>query len=327
MHLSADKRGTEETIILSLSAASFFCLLPFCVMRLLSNDWTIALLDIFAVCAMAAIYLYVYRTRETRIAGWALLAFYLLVLFCTIYLKGSAQLVWVYPVIVALFFVLTPKIGVLFALILLLALLPVIFRETQLVAASAFYISAIATTVFSFVFASKTREQRNQLIALSVSDPLTGVGNRRALDDKLREVVRSQTRTQRPVSMLLFDLDRFKAINDQFGHAEGDKILVKLVQVILKRIRAADSLYRFGGEEFVIVTDNTALDAAAQLAENIRGDIEQSCLSEHYPITVSLGIAQYQPGETGYDWLGRADKAMYQAKNAGRNASCVAPAS
>ncbi|WP_438862883.1 GGDEF domain-containing protein [Neptunicella sp.] len=322
--LAAHKRSTEEYIILSFCAASVLCLLPFCIMRLLSMDWLIAILDIFAVSAMAGLFCYVYLFKQIRIARWLLAALCLFVLFATIYLKGSAQLVWTYPVIVALFFILTPKLGVLFTLILLASLVPVIFRETQLIAGAAFYISAIATTVFSFVFAAKTREQHNQLTALSVSDPLTGVGNRRALDEKLANIINLQERNTMPVCLILLDLDRFKSINDQYGHGVGDKILIQLVQMILQRIRSSDGLFRFGGEEFVIVTENTELTDAANLAEQIRKDIEQTCLLEHNKITVSLGTAQYQQGETGYEWLGRADKAMYQAKEEGRNMSCVA---
>ena len=168
-----------------------------------------------------------------------------------------------------------------------------------------------------------TNRQRTQLLQLATKDPLTGAGNRRALDSKLREAVNTFQRTGTPASLLMLDLDHFKSVNDVLGHAAGDQILKNVTEIINLRIRVTDSLYRIGGEEFVVVLEGADLEQAAHLAEQLRTLVDANELVADQTVTISLGVAELKQHESPYDWLHRADEAMYQAKDAGRNSTSV----
>lgn len=319
------KRTTEEYIILSLSGVTSLSILPFAIIRILAADWGVAILDTVAVLVTATLFFYVYRSSETRKSGALLALICMVVITLTIELKGSAQLPWVYPALSAIFFLLPAHLAALLTVTFLLLVGTVVWPQISAFSAIQFFVSAAATLLFSYVFAHRMRIQASQLTSLATKDPLTGAGNRRAMEQRLGELaVINRLNKVNINSLILMDLDKFKKINDVYGHTVGDDILVKFTQLIKSRIRSTDSLYRFGGEEFVVLADNTNLIEAAKLAEQLRSEVEQCKYLSQYKVTISLGTAQYKGDETGYEWLGRADKAMYQAKEAGRNLSCVA---
>ncbi len=156
----------------------------------------------------------------------------------------------------------------------------------------------------------------------SLKDPLTGVGNRTALEEAIRREVEFAHRYRLPLSLAILDVDHFKAINDRHGHLAGDCVLRHLVERIQRHVRKTDLVFRYGGEEFAILV-NAGLKDAARVAERIRREVE----SEPYlcqdgraiPITVSIGVAALSAGEAPMRLFERADKALYMAKQAGRN--------
>ena len=112
-------------------------------------------------------------------------------------------------------------------------------------------------------------------------------------------------------------------IRDRYGHAVGDQILKSITEIINLRIRVTDSLYRIGGEEFVVLLVGANLESAVHLAEQLRLLVDANELVPDQAVTISLGVAEIKDGETGNDWLHRADEALYQAKDAGRNSTSV----
>ncbi|MGL4315627.1 MAG: GGDEF domain-containing protein, partial [Pseudomonas sp.] len=122
-----------------------------------------------------------------------------------------------------------------------------------------------------------------------------------------------------PLSLLFFDLDHFKQINDLYGHEAGDKVLYNLARLADKHLRESDSLGRWGGEEFLILMPHTDLQQAQQLAEKLRALIVSSPLLEQQVVSASFGVAQLAPGEALRDLVRSADSALYQAKSLGRN--------
>lgn len=156
-------------------------------------------------------------------------------------------------------------------------------------------------------------------------DPLTGTSNRAALDNALLREVEMARRHATPLSMIVIDIDLFKSINDAYGHAIGDDVIKNLTTVINKVIRKSDMLFRFGGEEFVVLLSNTEREGALLLAERIRQGVEQTSVRTQQrviPITVSLGVASFCPNaDTAQSLFEKADKALYKAKADGRN--CV----
>lgn len=153
----------------------------------------------------------------------------------------------------------------------------------------------------------------------SFQDQLTGAWNRRFADLRLREAIAKSQRETMEFSLLMCDLDYFKDINDQMGHLVGDGVLVEFVKLIQSRLRINDILARWGGEEFLLLLEGSNANAAANLAEHLRITVEQHEFPMIGKLTVTIGVAQYRPGEALDGLLHRVDMAMYDAKRAGRN--------
>jgi len=158
----------------------------------------------------------------------------------------------------------------------------------------------------------------------SKEDPLTGCLNRAGFSGVLLREQEELNRGGRPVSFMIFDIDHFKNINDTYGHLVGDEVLVNLAKLVQSMIRNTDSLVRWGGEEFVILSDDTSIQNAAFLAEKLRKAIESSTLITQQQVTCSFGVTEMVPGEDPKSLIARADKALYSSKESGRNRVTVA---
>ncbi len=173
--------------------------------------------------------------------------------------------------------------------------------------------------------ANRALQEQNKLLeALAVTDSLTGLFNRKKLDDILDDQFVRFRRNQRPFALLMVDIDKFKLLNDTHGHLAGDEVLVALAGILQRSVRAVDFVARYGGEEFVVVLVETTTKAAAQIAERIRALVEShrpEATREALAITVSIGVTESHATDGSVeDVLARADHAMYDAKHAGRNA-------
>lgn len=156
----------------------------------------------------------------------------------------------------------------------------------------------------------------------ALRDPLTNTGNRIAMDQVLQREVDMARRNLHPLSLLMLDIDHFKMINDTHGHAQGDEVLKAVAQTLKQQLRNVDMVFRYGGEEFLIILSNTGREAAAQVGERLRfAVLELQCLNAGQPIevSISLGCASLLPGESSESLLRRADNALYIAKREGRN--------
>ena len=161
---------------------------------------------------------------------------------------------------------------------------------------------------------------------LANRDGLTGLYNRRYAQELIDLHARLRERNGRYLSMALIDLDHFKQVNDQHGHAVGDQVLQVFAQHALRLTREADIVARWGGEEFLIVMPETSVEGASQLIERLRETLANVCASQDVPelrVTFSAGITAHLMGETTDQTLSRADEALYAAKSAGRDRSVV----
>lgn len=160
---------------------------------------------------------------------------------------------------------------------------------------------------------------------LSVTDALTGLFNSRHFYQRLEVEIERAGRYRRPLSLLAIDADHFKAVNDTHGHLEGDKVLQSLATVIRQCLRRTDSAYRYGGEEFIVLLPEAVIESAAVLAERLRKSFFETLQGPQggkgFRCSVSIGVAEFIPGEDGQSLVRRADEAAYQAKRRGRN--CV----
>lgn len=160
---------------------------------------------------------------------------------------------------------------------------------------------------------------KKRIEELSITDTLTGIYNRLKLDELCDYEIQQSYRYKTPMSLLIIDIDHFKNINDTYGHQVGDKVLQEVTQLISKNIRATDSLGRWGGEEFLMLLPKTDYDYALNFAQKIRKLIDDSVFNSVEHLTISIGVTEFQTGDNEKTLLERADKALYEAKNSGRN--------
>jgi diguanylate cyclase (GGDEF)-like protein len=162
-----------------------------------------------------------------------------------------------------------------------------------------------------------------KLQKLATTDGLTKLYNSRSFYSQLELEVDRYNRYKHPLSLLLLDIDNFKEFNDNFGHLEGDKVLVRFSQIIKSCLRTNDSAYRYGGEEFTVILPETNGDEAKTVAQRIRSSLESEKFKpipdKNAQITISIGVTQYYPKEELSAFIRRADKAMYLSKKNGRN--------
>jgi len=163
------------------------------------------------------------------------------------------------------------------------------------------------------------KELEQRLEQAATHDPLTGALNRAGIEPHLESSLAGAQRRSHPMSIVLLDIDYFKKVNDSFGHALGDSVLIQLVEMFKRRLRKADSLARWGGEEFLILLPDTDAKGAFQLAEALRKAIEQATFKHQQPLTISLGIATANAGDSLKSLVRRADDNLYAAKHGGRN--------
>jgi two-component system cell cycle response regulator len=171
--------------------------------------------------------------------------------------------------------------------------------------------------------AARTKDLQQELVAqgtrlesLLREDALTGLQNRRSILTQLGGMVSGARRHGHPLSIAIADLDRFKRVNDTYGHKTGDEVLVGAVHAMGAHMRAEDQLGRLGGEEFLVLLPDTDADAATHVAERVRAEVASA--PTPVPVTVSIGLATWA-GETAEEFLHRADEALYAAKQAGRD--------
>ncbi|MCJ8500618.1 GGDEF domain-containing protein [Desulfatitalea alkaliphila] len=162
----------------------------------------------------------------------------------------------------------------------------------------------------------------------SMTDPLTGIYNRQALDDVLAERIMRSRIVESDFCLLMIDVDDFKQINDRYGHIIGDRVLIAMAQKLRNAIRGDDLLARYGGEEFTIILEGAILRHAQKKARQICDTIasvryatSETQTDNYLTLTVSIGVTAYRNGDTAEDLIGRADQALYQAKHKGKN--CV----
>jgi diguanylate cyclase (GGDEF)-like protein/hemerythrin-like metal-binding protein len=151
------------------------------------------------------------------------------------------------------------------------------------------------------------------------TDRLTGAWNRRRFEEAATMEISLARRRKGPVSLLMFDLDHFKRVNDAHGHAAGDVVLVETTRIVREQLRTSDALIRWGGEEFIVMTPATRLEGALSLAEKIRIAVASETFPQVGQVTLSLGVAEFTLGMDLESWIRCADEALYQAKEAGRN--------
>jgi len=188
-----------------------------------------------------------------------------------------------------------------------------------------FYFLASASQIsesplqIAIILADITEQEiyKHELEERTITDPLTGIKNRRYYESRIQYEISRACRYEEPLSIIMFDIDYFKQVNDIHGHDIGDKVLVEYVELISSMLREIDTICRIGGEEFIIITPHTTKIDAYKLAEKIRKEVAKA--KHILPITMSFGVTELKECEDKDSMFKRADKALYEAKESGRN--------
>jgi len=183
-------------------------------------------------------------------------------------------------------------------------------------------LGSLAVLAAALYWTLRLRSLNRELKRLSETDLLTGLYNRALLDARLRQEFERARRYGRPLSLVMLDIDHFKAINDEFGHLMGDKMLQVIAALARASLRTTDVLGRWGGEEFLVLCPETTAEDALAVAERIRAAVAQGQYPSRRAHSVSAGVASLGPQDSVDTLLQRADTALYQAKNSGRDRVC-----
>jgi diguanylate cyclase (GGDEF)-like protein len=175
--------------------------------------------------------------------------------------------------------------------------------------------AGIAAAVWLMVLHRRVR----RLAQLTIVDPLTGAHNRRHLDTCLAAAIERRCRTGEPASLLLFDVDQFKTVNDRFGHAAGDRVLREIASLAARRLRQIDALFRIGGDEFGVLLSNANLSTALRVAEDLRALAASAEFVDARRVSISMGVSELADRQAAGSWMSLADAALYRAKRLGGN--------
>lgn len=173
--------------------------------------------------------------------------------------------------------------------------------------------------LYLLVFAFRRKREIETLVSQAGTDSLTGVLNRRRSLEILTNEVRRSHRSGSPLSLIVFDIDHFKLINDTYGHPIGDRVLQQIARSVGQFVRSYDYLARIGGEEFMVIVTETDGTLAADIAERLRLQVETESFGLDRAVTASFGVSQLRMGESYADLMHRTDERLYWAKNEGRN--------
>lgn len=313
------KSDTQLAILTVFCVVGSLAIGPFAVFRLIQGDLLVAFADGLLVAMMLVGLVYAWRTGRSLIVGNAistLLAAGGLVMIPTLGLSYA----WLFSLMIAIFLLANSGVAILLslALIAVLGSVPDLFADR--LERLTFFAVAVQVALFSFVFAWRTSRQHRQLDVMANRDPLTGVGNRRALRQEIAARSEAARIGGETAGLAVIDLDHFKDINDRLGHDAGDQVLIDLAGIVNDTMRTSDRFFRYGGEEFVLVMPGTAPEGMVAALEKLQAAIREHLrATDGEPVTVSIGAAELDADDDPDQWLSRADRQLYAAKNAGRD--------
>lgn len=297
--------------------------LPFALVTMAQGKFWIALPPL-VTAILSIINVVSYRTRKTFILPPLVLSiFYILDCAMVIRGLGPTGAYWLFPVMLAIFWVHERKTArYLMVSMLLLVFIPA-FYYLSLVDAARLSATLTMTGIFFNVAAKILEKQYKKMERLTVTDYLTGAYNRRYMDKKIDELIERYNRNRSVSSIITFDIDNFKKINDEYGHSIGDQVLVAVAETSNARVRTLDKVCRSGGEEFVILLPDTPENEAKLLGEDLCFSISQLEILKNSNVTISCGVSAIVENDSRDSWLKRSDQAMYRAKSNGKNTVVV----
>lgn len=309
----------RHRVMRALGVAASVCLIPFAIYNFLRGQQVLAAGLMFSFVILAINSLAVYTQRKPPIPLGLLLVPALGGMAVTLRANEFYGALWAYPAVILFHFAMPRLKANLYSIVMLLAAGSLMLYYIGPGVTVRFGVTLLLTIVLINLALNIIDDLHHKLIEQAILDPLTGAFNRRHMDSCLEQAIERNRRSGAPASLLLIDIDHFKRINDQQGHAAGDRMLRELVNIVCHRARKSDLLFRVGGEEFLLLLPDTRESDAAIVAEDIRAAVAGANMLQAWPVTVSIGVSELHGGESASAWLKHADDAMYLAKNTGRD--------
>lgn len=313
------KTDFRLSIITLLGASAVLGITPFAILRFVQGNMLAGLVDTAILFGISGSVVYAWITGDTLRSGLVCACITCSGAVAVGVIVGEPGLFWLYPCLVTTFFLTTPRFAVVLNVSSVVALVvhgDVFRSEVHL---WTFVATTLVVSACAYVFAHRNHNQRERLEHLATLDPLTGIKNRRSMDEELELAVSNAERTGLPYALVMLDIDHFKKINDEHGHGVGDEVLVDLVALLQQNTRRSDQLFRFGGEEFVLLLPGVDGKGLKAVMNNLQQVLRKYMKHPGGTVTASFGVALLEPGEAVDSWLNRADAALYRAKASGRD--------
>lgn len=317
------RHSSQLRLISALGISTALFLLGFAAYRLLLGEHVAAIVDLSIATAICIPVLYALVTGDTKRAGIALCIIDSLFCILVSWAIGPIAIYWHYLVLITNFFISTPKLALISNVIMVVSILSIIGAQQPAVTNAAIAASAALVTCFTYFFALRNNVDRDILEEIASVDALTDMPNRRAMERCLTEAVERHRDHQTSYGLIILDIDHFKQVNDSYGHAAGDAVLADLSAILKHQMRKRDLVFRFGGEEFVVLVEVDTPDDLHLATERIRLGIRSALRGPGGRITVSAGAALLDLEENWQEWFSLADSALYRAKNRGRDQSML----
>lgn len=309
----------RDKIFIRFTLLTTIVLGPFVFMALYQARWLMGITASLILISQIVDSIYMKHGRNPPIPLVVVFLPMILAVAVSIPERGVLALFWAYPAVVMAYFILEKRVANFVTAAMLVVVVPSSSFWLGWDVSLRFFVTLLLTSAFGNTFSNSIQRVQHRLHELATIDPLTGALNRRAMETRLEELIQQVPVGKQTASMLMIDVDYFKAINDKHGHDVGDQVLQQLVTFLEDTLRNGDDIYRLGGEEFVVLLPRASQDTAMKLAEKLRQSISEAPGLASNPITVSIGVSETGVNDTSADWLKRCDEALYQAKAEGRN--------
>jgi diguanylate cyclase (GGDEF)-like protein len=314
----------RDRIFYRLGIVAVILLLPFVVNAFLQRQFGIAFASLALVAIFAVDVIAIRRGRKPPVAPVILIIPVALAVGVTIMRQGVIGALWAYPAVMLFQFVASRWVANLLNGLLVIMVTMLAYQHLGMSITIRVFATLILTMIFTNIFLGIVLRLQERLRKLGITDALTGVYNRRHMDAAVGEAVERYKRYGADSSLLLVDIDHFKRVNDEVGHAAGDRVLRELAALMRRSLRKLDLVFRIGGEEFLVLLPDVKQAGAAEAAEKLRREVASAEFLPGWKVTVSIGVGELGPGEARDQWIRRIDGALYAAKSGGRDRVAIA---
>ncbi len=309
----------REAAFRYISLSITLILLPFLISNYVHGHYLFALLETGVMLLLCGHCWGLFRYNRPLLGPIVLASIVPILRYISFYYGRGSNIYWAPPMVVSFYFILPPRQAQLFCLGFLLCMTPISLSLLASKDALAFMVSLLVTWASVQIFSTVVYRQERRLQRMAVLDPLTGAYNRRYMMESLEQSWASFQRHHGSCPVAMFDIDHFKLINDELGHAEGDRVLEAICSSFKQRLRKEDRLFRYGGEEFLVLLQQSELEQAHQISLQFCQQVRDARILGERPLTISCGVAQIQTGDSVKSLLQRCDDALYRAKQNGRD--------